>query len=181
MDFLLLIAISVSLAFILVYCKKNFFVKKAFYAAPNTSRGFALLADFIVFNSINFVYILVKVFTVPAYKPEFQAFAEYVFHNGGDGMGMWFLKTQAMLMLIYIPYSLITELSPINSTLSGRFFGLSIEVEEGKNRIASIFIRNMIKPICIVFFPVFMLLSYFNEDRQWLHDKVSNCKINREK
>ena len=58
MDFLLVIAISVCLAFILVYCKKNFFVKKAFYAAPNTSRGFALLADFIVFNSINFVYIL---------------------------------------------------------------------------------------------------------------------------
>jgi hypothetical protein len=178
--FVLIVAISCCLAFILVYSKRNLFVTKEYFAAPNTTRGFALLADFIVFNSMHLIFILAKFFLVPEYQAIFSAFADHVFHNGGHGLGLWFWKSQAMLMVFYIPYSLLTELSPMRATLMSKFFGLRIEIEEGHSAVSSIFIRNMIKPICIVFFPVFMFLSYLNANRKWLHDQVSNTKVLRE-
>lgn len=179
-NILILAAIGAAVSFILLYLKKNYFVSKEFYAAPNTTRGFALVADFIAFNCFNFVYILAKVFLVTEYKPEFQAFAEHVFHNGGAGLGTWYMKTQAMLLMFYVPYSLICELSPLKSTIMGRFFGLKIQIEEGNNMVAAILIRNMIKPISIIFAPFFMLLSYFNPQRKWIHDQFSNTYVLRE-
>lgn len=180
LNVLLIICISICLGFIITLGRKRLFKKKNYYAAPNTTRGFALLADFIVFNSLNFVFILSKFFLDLSYRPEFQKFAEHVFHNGGDGLGLWFAKTQLMLILFYIPYSLITELSPLKATLMSRFFGLRVDVEHGHNKFISIFIRNMIKPISIVFFPIFMFFSYFNSERKWVHDLISNCKVLRE-
>ena len=174
---LLVVCVAIALSFILIYSRKNYFVNKNYYAAPNTTRGFALIADFIVFNSINFVYILSKFLLCPEYRPEFQAFADHIFHNSGDGLGDWFGLNQVKFLGVYTIYSFLTELSPLKSTLLGKFFGLKIEIEEGRNPFISILLRNLIKPVSIMFFPVFMLLSYFNSDRKWIHDIVAGTKV----
>lgn len=175
----LILSISISLSFLIVYSRKKFFVNKNYFAAPNTTRVFAFLADMTVFNSLNFIFILSKFLLVPEYRPEFQAFADHVFHNAGRGLGEWFYLNQIKLFTIYCFYSLITEMSPLRATLMGSFFGLNIEVEEGRNVYLAILVRNILKPFSLVLFPVLMLLSYFNSDRKWLHDSISKTKVLR--
>ena len=170
--FALTITIAFAIAFIIVYAQKHFFKPKGYYIASNTSRGFALVADFLFLNTVNIVYKLVKVFLDPIYRGQFQVFAEKVFHGGGYEMGQWFWRTQTFLLGVYAVYSLASELL-FKSTPAGYFLGLRLE-DSNPSRII---VRNLLKPISILIWPVAMILSKFNSHRMWIHDLVSKIHV----
>jgi hypothetical protein len=166
------ITIAFAVAFIIVYARKYFFKPKGYYIASNSSRAFALIADFLFLNTVNIVYKLVKVFLDPVYRGQFQTFAEKVFHGGGYEIGQWFWRTQTVLLSVYFLYSLISELL-FKSTPAGYFLGLRLE----NSNPARIVIRNLLKPLSIIIWPVAMILSKFNSNRMWIHDLVSKIHV----
>lgn len=173
---LLLTLIAGCISFLILYTKRNYFVQKHQIIASNTTRGFAFLVDFVILNCINLLYRLAKAYYDPVYYEQFAKFAERTFHTGGVGTGTWFINTQLMLICFYIPYSLIGELSPLKSTLIGHYFGLGIKVDSGSYRV-KVLIRNLLKPISIVFWPLAMFFSYFNQERKWLHDLLAGTRV----
>lgn len=168
----LVITIAIAVAFIVVYMRKNFYVSKETSVASNTARGAALLADFILLNVINIVYRLSRLVLDPVYRLKFQDFAEQIFHGGGNGLSNWFWNTQAMLLGIFFVYSLVSELF-LKSTPAGYFFGLKIEEASP----AKLLLRNLLKPISLLFWPIFAMLSNLNTKRRWLHDIVSKTYV----
>lgn len=171
------------MAFIIIYSKKNFYQKKEHLYSSNTKRAFALLLDFTILNALNFLYILLKVMLDEVYRQEFSVFADYVFHHAGTGLAGWFLRTQLKLLLFYSVYSLIFEITPLRSTFSAYHMGLKVTNIDGKEvSIGQVILRNIIKPISILLWPVFAVISNLNRSRSWIHDLLSKTAvIDREK
>jgi len=174
----LVLLISISISFIIVYGRRNFFKKKDHIYSSNTKRGFALLLDFTALNAFNFLYILLKAFFDAEYAIEFAKFADHIFHSGGVGLFTWFIKTQGMLLIIYTIYSTIFELSPLRATYSSYHLGLVVKKQNGDSAsFVQVLIRNILKPISITVWPVFAFVSNFNSTRSWIHDLASQTAV----
>jgi uncharacterized RDD family membrane protein YckC len=176
---ILIISISIAIAFLWMYMKKYYFVKKEFGVAPNSTRVFAFLAEMTVLNVFNFMFILVKFFFITAYKIEFQAFAQSVF-NTGDGLGDWFWYNQGKLFLIYLVYCIISE-SIAQESFFSKFLGLRLlQDKSSKPRFISVLIRNVLKPVTLILFPISLMFSYCTAKRKWLHDWFSDAYLEME-
>jgi uncharacterized RDD family membrane protein YckC len=84
----------------------------------------------------------------------------------------------ALFLLLYLPYTIIIESSPIRATVGKLALGLRVTRSGGEKAAASVLIvRNLAKIISIFSFFIGFLMVGWTKQKQALHDKIAGTMI----
>lgn len=176
MQTLLVILITVAIALIYRLLSKFFFVKKAHNASSGSLRALAWFFDM---KLIHILALIIGVLILIV-KRDFSSVLDYVsdilnIHGYGKLRADWFML-ECYFLGIYMIYAIIMESISVRGTFGKRF--VKIKFDEKVN-VFSVILRNILKPLSIVFWPFLIVVSKLSKDRLWLHDRISGTKVVR--
>ncbi len=171
-----LITLLILIAFLLIYSLLNkFYFKKKKYGVANDSMRFlAFFFDMMMFNIVTlgggFFYFLFR----SEIKSHVLAYIDDIVNKSGYGkLRLDWFELEVKLFIIYLLYAMIMEGVSKKGTLGKQF--VKIEFEK-KHSLVSVIVRNLLKPISLLVWPIAIIVSKGSHNRRWPHDLV--CRKN---
>ena len=172
---IIIFLILTALAFIVTLLNKFFFKQKRHDAATDSMRALAFFFDMQLFHFIVFIVGSIVLLIQGTFKDSLLGYLSDVINVSGYAKlrADWFVL-EVKLLLVYIIYATIMETISAKGTIGKQVLGIKFDQ---KIDLIPVVIRNLLKPISIVLWPIMIVLSKLSADRQWLHDRVSGSKI----
>lgn len=149
-------------------------MKKKFGVANDSMRAMAWFFDLQLMHFIVTVGLLIYLMFTGQLKMIVDYISDVVNVSGYGKLRMDWLYLEVKLTIVYMIYSTIMESIGVKGTLGKRY--LKIQFEKPLGVYKSI-IRNLIKPLSIVFWPLLIVVSKMSVDRMWLHDRIVGSRI----
>ena len=171
-----LVNVLLVIAILLVYVLLNkfFFVNKKFGVANDSMRALAWFYDLQLMHVIATVMLLIYLLFTGQLKVIMYYISDVVNVSGYGKLRMDWFYLEIKFMVVYMIYSTIMESFGVKGTLGKRYVKIVFEEPLG---IQKSIIRNLLKPLSIVFWPLLIVVSKMSIDRKWLHDHVVGSKI----
>lgn len=172
---IIIFLILTALAFIVMLLNKFFFKQKRHDAATDSMRALAFFFDLQLFHILVFMVGAIVLFFQGTLIESLLGYLSDVVNVSGYGKlrADWFVL-EVRLLVVYVVYATIMEIISDKGTLGKQVLGIKLEKKVGA---LAVVVRNLLKPLSIVFWPIMIVLSKLSADRQWLHDRVSGTKI----
>ncbi len=170
------ITFIIIIAFLLIYSLLNkFYFKKKKYGVANDSMRFlAFFFDMMIFNIITlgggFLYFLFR----GEIKSQVLVYIDDIVNKSGYGkLRHDWLEFEIKLFAIYMLYSMLMEGVSKKGSFGKQFLKIGYD---RKHSILCVIVRNLLKPISFLVWPIGIIVSKSSPNRRWPHDLV--CKEN---
>ena len=160
---------------IMMLLRQLFFKKKREGIATDSLRFMAWLLDMLMLNAILMIGVSVYLLIQGSLKEDVLSYAWNIVNV--VGYKVWvkeMLGVEIWVMVFYALLSTVMEGASLKGTLGKRAVGIGLyeRLSFGKALI-----RNVVKVVDVMFWPVTIILSRLSNQRQWLHDRIVDSRI----
>lgn len=155
--------------------RQLFFKKKREGVATDSLRFMAWLLDMLMLNAVLMLIVSIYLLIKGSLKEEVLSYAWNIVNV--VGYRVWVkdvLIVEIWVMLFYAVLSTVMEGTSVKGTFGKRAVGIGLQE---RLSFVNAFIRNGVKVIDVMFWPVTIILSRLSNERQWLHDRIVNSRI----